>query len=262
MYRCPVCKKELSKVLSSYVCENRHSYDLSKDGYVNLVVGKHKMQGDNKELVKARTRFLESGHYKHLRDAISKVFKEEDVKVLVDLGCGEGYYSNHFEKDVEEFYGFDLSKEAIRHASKKAMNGKYAVANIFDLPLFDECSDAVLSIFTPIPKEEIKRILKRGGIFIQVEPGEKHLYELKDILYDKVIENTLQTHEDMGLECIESFRSDEMMYLQSSEEIMALLSMTPYVYKTSQSKINKLLEVDELNCLSSFYITIWRKNDE
>lgn len=261
MYRCPVCKSELMQDGKRLVCKNNHSFDESKEGYYNLVVGKHKSQGDNSALVKSRSEFLNKGYYAHLRTTLLELINKYDIKTLCDIGCGEGYYSNYFSAYGIDVYGFDLSKAAIKHASKQS-TANYAVANIFSLPLFDEQVDAVISIFTPLPKDEIYRVLKNGGIFIQVEPNVRHLFELKERLYDEVRFNELQKNEDMKLHVIEHVESEALMEIESNEDIISLLGMTPYAYKTSKEKLDKLQEVQSMTCLSSFYITVWGKNYE
>src|SRR5579863_8064140 len=98
---CPVCHLHFSRVGSSLKCANGHSFDVAKEGYVNLAVGK--MLGDTKEMLLARREFLERGYYRPLSNALNEIVagyvqtQEQVAGVLprftvLDAGCGEGYY--------------------------------------------------------------------------------------------------------------------------------------------------------------------------
>ena len=110
---CPVCGKPLEKINKEAICENNHHFDYAKSGYLNLLVSNKKVHGDDAAMVKARSLFLNSGAYGFLRDRIAQLAAGSEV--LCDLGCGEGYYTSAF--DAPEKYGFDLSKDALRHAA-------------------------------------------------------------------------------------------------------------------------------------------------
>lgn len=88
---CPVCGKPLTRLGRSAVCENRHSFDYAREGYLFLLRSGAKAHGDNAAMVKARTAFLSGGHYRFLRDTIVRVLGEQTPAVFADLGCGEGY---------------------------------------------------------------------------------------------------------------------------------------------------------------------------
>ena len=117
---CPVCKTELIKSEKSYVCSGRHNFDISKDGYVNLLMSQQsslKRHGDDKVMVRARRDFLSQGHYDTLRDAICDTVKtySQDNGVIVDVGCGEGYYSQAVSQNFNcIFCGVDISKDALK----------------------------------------------------------------------------------------------------------------------------------------------------
>ena len=106
---CPVCKECLAKDSSSktYKCSNNHSYDIAKEGYVNLLISNQKRSknlGDSKEMVLARIDFLNRGYYKVLSDKINQIIaealgnKKNDKINILDLGCGEGYYLVNLKK--------------------------------------------------------------------------------------------------------------------------------------------------------------------
>ncbi len=101
-FSCPLCHQPLTQANNSFVCPGRHQFDVAKEGYVNLLPVQHKRSrdpGDSAEMMQARRAFLDAGHYQPLRDAIVNVLKEksnsEDAAIL-DIGCGEGYYTHAF----------------------------------------------------------------------------------------------------------------------------------------------------------------------
>ena len=176
---CPVCLKKLHPVDKAYKCENGHSFDLAKEGYLNLNRKSSQNTGDNPEMIKARKRFLEKGYYDFMKKEVNKLLKPEDA--LIDLACGEGYYTKDFV--CKDKVGIDLSKSGLKIASKSDKSTTYLLNSIFHNPLSDKCADKIVTIFAPIAEEEILRLLKDDGSFILVRPDERHLYELKNAIY-------------------------------------------------------------------------------
>lgn len=250
---CPVCKKPLHREGRSCLCENRHTFDYAKSGYLNLYLSSRSAHGDNREMVRARTAFLETGAYSFLRSRLKELIGRPDT--LVDLACGEGYYTRAME--AHEVWGFDLSRDALMHAAKKTPEMHWILASIFALPLADACTDCVLTCFAPFAADEIFRILKPGGRFLFVTPGPGHLFEMKEVLYDtpylnphKDLETPLQpVHE----ETIRStFEADQEM-------LSSLFAMTPYAYRTGRAGREKLGAVRSLQLTAEFVIRIYQK---
>ena len=116
---CPKCKMPLAQAGGSFVCGQRHTYDISKHGYVNLVnTSSQKESGDSKEMSRARTSFLSGGAYGQFRDALCRAAGKGDT--LVDAGCGEGYYTCAAAEGFSLTVGFDLSKASVDHAARRA----------------------------------------------------------------------------------------------------------------------------------------------
>lgn len=250
---CIFCKRELKREGNSFRCENGHCFDIAKQGYVNMS-RKQKDTGDNKEMVRARTNFLEQGLYDFMRQKICSLIRLYHPHVLVDIGCGQGYYTQAFE--VPEKYGVDLSKEAILHAAKTDKSTLYIVSTIYDLPFADDSVDMVTSIFTPLPVKEISRILKEDGVLIIVSPAEYHLVELKKQLYDKVYLNEEKREELEGFVLVH----DEVITdKRKVDDVWDLFEMTPYRYRSPKEGIEKIRNLDELDITFSFLIQVYRK---
>lgn len=250
---CPVCSRPLTKIEKEAVCENNHHFDYAKSGYLNLLVSNKKIHGDDAAMVKARTAFLNSGAYGFLRDRLEEL--AGGCEVLCDLGCGEGYYTSVF--DAKEKYGFDLSKDALKHAAKNDSETHYTIASIFHLPLPDACADTVITCFAPLAKDEILRILKPGGRFLFVTPGKRHLFEMKEVLYEHPYENEEETP-DTGMKLVHR-EEIHNTFECSREQLADLFMMTPYVWRTSKKDQERLKEKEQLSLTAQFIIHIFEK---
>ena len=119
MLRCPNCHAELKREGKAFRCRNGHSFDVARQGYVNLLVNERRETGDNKEMVSARTAFLEQGHYRCLRDALCEIIRSLPVQVIADCGCGEGYYTQAAAEEGKDVYAFDMSKYALMKCARR-----------------------------------------------------------------------------------------------------------------------------------------------
>lgn len=261
LWQCPLCHKELNKFENQYRCPNNHQFDVAKQGYINLLMSqtsKEKQHGDSKEMVLARSNFLEKGYYKPFRDTLEMLIKKYDAKTVLDIGCGEGWYDERLE--VETLYGIDISKDAIKLAARRLQNYKFAVASSFALPNKDASMDLCYSVFAPFNIGEVFRVLKEGGIFIEVFPLPKHLFDLKHVLYDNPYLNPDYTTEYENLTKLEVQEVSAEIKLESQEDIQNLFKMTPYYHRTQQDHIEKLNYFLELNTEIGFGFAVFRKD--
>ncbi|NLC96712.1 MAG: methyltransferase domain-containing protein [Erysipelotrichaceae bacterium] len=207
-------------------------------------------------MIKSRTLFLEGNYYLPLKNKLNEIIQSFNLNSLLDLACGEGYYTKSF--NIKEKYGIDLSKEGIIHASKNDKSTKYIISSIFDLPFLNNSFDIITTIFAPISDLEIQRVLKKNGFFILVTPGEKHLFELKEIIYDDIYLNPETNIDINGLRLIKQEKLEFNFTLNSNELIKSLFTMTPYYYKTSKKDASKLDSIDYLSIQASFIIQIFK----
>ncbi len=250
---CPVCKEVLEKQDKTYKCLNSHSFDIAKQGYLNLNMKSSSNTGDEKEMIKARNAFLNQDYYLFLRNKINEIIDEIKPNNILDLACGEGYYTSSY--NVKDKIGIDLSKEALKIASKTDTSSLYILKNIFDVPLSDNSLDAIITIFAPI-SSEIKRLLKDNGHFILVKPDIDHLFELKAAVYDKPYLNEVEEINIDGLSLQKEYKIKQKAIL-NNEMLNNLFKMTPYYHKTSKTDMNKLSNIDYLQVSFSFIIDVY-----
>ena len=259
--KCPICGANLINNGKSLLCENRHNFDIAKEGYVNLLpVGekKSKNPGDGKEMVLARNNFLKLGFFNELREQIDKIiFKNfKDGSIILDAGCGTGYYSENLNLKYN-CLGIDISKDAIKLASKQNKFSSFVVASIFNLPVKDNSVDCILNIFAPKPNEEFKRVLKKSGKIIEIVPGKNHLIELKKVLYEQFKTRTSE-YKQFNLKLLET-KEIEYNKTLNKDELVFLLEMTPYYYTTKKEKLSKLNVLNEIDITFSFILKTWEK---
>lgn len=227
MIICPVCSKKMTKIERKYICERAHNFDISKYNHVNLLLSNQKnskIPGDSKEMVLSRKNYLEKGYYKGISDGVNQVVENylSDKKQLniLDIGCGEGYYTNRLKKKLDELniksniVGIDISKEAIISAAKSYKDMEWIVASASSLPIENEALDFIICMFAKIIPEENMRALKKGGKLIVVSTGENHLLQLKEVVYESVRKDFYSPIEDLKM-----FRHLETVNLKYNIEI-------------------------------------------
>lgn len=261
IFICPKCKTPLFDEGNSLFCQNRHCFDKSKYKYVNLLLQNGgQTHGDNKLMIKSRKSFLDKGYYSHLRVALCQsINKYLSSGVILDAGCGEGYYLDGLLGTSFELYGIDISKDALIYASKRQTKIQTAVASVYSMPVADNSCDAVLSVFSPFAREEFLRVLKDNGYLFSVIPGALHLIDLKRAVYETPYENAVDDFKVEGFELVENVKIEKTIHLENNEDIMNLMSMTPYFYRTSARDIEKLKELPFLDTLTQFNILVYKK---
>ena len=261
---CPVCGKNLVCAGKACRCENNHSFDISKEGHINLLLGSRSCDnvGDSAEMAVSRRSFLSKGYFDTLSDELVKIASTHgDVKTVLDICCGEGHYSSFFKNAVPnaDVLGFDLSREMVKRAAKQNKNVGYAVANMTSIPVADNSTDFAFHLFAPFYESEFNRILSDNGILVSVIAGEKHLVELKNLLYDKPYLNEIKDPSCGKMTLVRDYDVSDTMHIGSSDDIKSLFMMTPYFYHTPSDAKEKLFAENELDVTLSFHIFIYQK---
>lgn len=276
MIICPICKNRLTREERRYICCNNHSFDVSKQGHANLLLSNQKnskIPGDNREMVLSRKNFLERGNYQEISDTVNKIVEshlseKKEISIL-DIGCGEGYYTNRLEEHLAkcgiktEMTGIDISKEAVMAAAKTYKNIAWLVASATALPIADESLDFIICMFAKIDPDEFQRTLKKGGKLIVVSTGKDHLEDLKGVVYDVIKKDFYLPSEDESLKIfkhIETLTHTYRTKVIGNEAIRALFNMTPYRWRSPQKGIEKLFALEELETTVQVTVDTFEKN--
>ncbi|MBQ4835921.1 23S rRNA (guanine(745)-N(1))-methyltransferase [Pseudoalteromonas luteoviolacea] len=262
-YRCPICSEQLNQTNNTLSCKNRHQFDFAKEGYVNLLpvqFKRSKNPGDNLDMVQARRAFFATNHYTFLQQSLAELIAKKSPKMVVDLGCGEGFYTQAVAAalpDSTSVYGLDISKPAVKFAAKRYRKPHFSVASSKDAPFKEAQTDIVLSIFAPVFSHESKRLLQPDGTLVVVGPGPKHLYELKQKIYDDV-----RLHD--APPCPEGFEVIEQTLVEERQSVAIdvvenLIKMTPFAWKFKASHFEELAQNTTHQITFSFLITQYKK---
>ena len=260
MLICPVCGMPLIRETRTLRCEKNHSFDVAKEGYVNLLRSGRNgdLIGDDKISARCRRDFLNKGYYAPLRDALVALFSDREGTML-DICCGEGYYTSALgENSALSVYGFDISREMVRLAAKRG-NVTYFVANMATIPVADDSFDYAIHLFAPFNEKEFARILKPGGKLYTVIPGKEHLYGLKQSVYDTPYYNDEKLPDTQELQLVGTQTVTANITLASQEDIDAVFRMTPYYFHTSAKDKENLAAYDKLETTISFVIAEYVK---
>ena len=272
LFCCPLCSAPLEREETRWLCPAGHSFDRASAGYVNLLPAnrKHsKNPGDDRDMVAARSAFLDKGYYQPLREALCQAVTEYAVNfpdpVLVDSGCGEGYYTAGLfqalcrEELSPRTAGVDLSKAALRRAAKRLPQGEFAIASAYRLPLADASADVLVNIFSPLAIDEFARVLRPWGLFCYAVPSARHLWEMKQIRYPHTYEKPVKQEDYPGFVWRSVKEIRHTVCLECGTDIMALFRMTPYAWKTPREGVARLEELDRLDCQIGFDLHLYQR---
>ena len=260
---CPLCGQVLQKQEKTYCCENRHSFDLARQGYLNLltVQQKHSLDpGDTREQVLSRRAFLEAGYYAPIARALAEAARRHGASgELLDVGCGEGWYCSRLARELDlPLTGLDISKEAVRCAAAKYKGLQWICATAAHIPVEDGCAGLLTSLFALTLPEEFHRVLRKDGLFFQVLAAPDHLLGLKSVIYDELTHKEKITEPELpGFERLESvpIRFD---FTVEGEQIRNLFSMTPHVFRIGKAGAERLRSTHVLQDTASCVLNVFR----
>lgn len=266
---CPICGAALRREEKTWRCENRHSYDAARSGYVNLLPPspKGKRHGDDKAMVAARTAFLSRGYYDPIIRAAAAMSAQVCAadSCVVDAGCGEGTYTKAVSDACAaagrpvRIVGIDLSTDALRHAARLVPDGVFCAASTAHMPLADGCAQLLLNIFSPYMQAEFLRVLAPGGYLLRAVPMERHLWELKAAVYDRPYENPPIELPLDGFRLVREDRIVTTAALTSNADVKNLFLMTPYYYKTGAEDQKKLDHIAALPVTAAVSLALYQK---
>lgn len=270
---CPICGCALTQNNKTISCKNRHSFDIAKQGYVNLLPVQNKKSlhpGDTKEMLIARRDFLNQGIYTPICNAVTTTAKEllkgATNPQIVDIGCGEGYYTTAIKNAVESTtgecscLGIDISKDAVRMACSRDKSILWAVATAGCLPVESNSTNLITAMFSLISEKEYSRILKSGGYIIEVIAGNNHLIELKHIIYDEVYKQNKKPA-NLSDDFTEiSRKQQQFSFTLDNTQLKSLLMMTPHLWRIKKENREKLETTESLTLTAHYWIRVLKKN--
>ena len=210
-------------------------------------------------MVQARRAFFATDHYHFLRQEIANLISLSSPQTLLDLGCGEGFYTHFFANELPEcdVYGLDISKSAVKYAAKRYKEANFSVASAKQAPFADESMDCVVTVFAPVFEQELQRLVRSTGKVILVNPGPKHLFELKSLIYPEV---NLHTHPDTpaGFKLVKHHELEKRIEIKT-EIIEHLIQMTPFAWKFKESHYDALKQKQSHTITLSFYLSEYHK---
>lgn len=254
---CPIDGNRLKQRDKQFVCNSGHSFDIARQGYVNLLPVQHKRSkqpGDSKAMVLARTHFLNTGVYQPVAKRLSEEVlahiindnnASDNQHCILDAGCGEGYYFDFVFNALQNiaglnslsFIGLDISKDAIIQATKRNKQISWVVGTNRQPPVADKSVDIILCLFGFMSIAGFYKILKPGGKIIVVDPGTEHLSQLRKIIYPEVKKQKIMSqqlaHADFSLISSETLRYE--VQIDNKAQINNLLIMTPHFYRASKA---------------------------
>lgn len=262
---CPICGLQLNHEGKRYICARNHSFDVARQGYVNLltVQQKHSLNpGDTREQVLSRREFLESGYYAPISETLIATAKELGIAgQILDIGCGEGYYSARLADALgAELTGLDISKEAVRCAAAKYKGKQWLCATAAHIPVEAGSVCLLTSLFALTLPEEFRRVLAPGGYYFQVLAAQDHLLGLKGIIYDQLNFKEKDTVPDLpGFTRVKSVPI-RFSFTVEGRQIMNLFSMTPHVFRIGKDGAQRLRNTEVLTDTASCVLNVYRRD--
>lgn len=261
---CPLCRHALERGPKVWRCDKGHSFDVAREGYVNLLPVQHKNSrdpGDDPQMVMARREFLQAGHYQPLREAVLKLLAPLQAQSVLDIGCGEGYYTDVFTQVESEVIGLDIARPAIRLAAKRYPEITWLVGSGALLPLANASVDVVSNMFTQLHIYEMQRVLKLDGHVLVVTPAPDHLWSIREQLFDEV-----RAHDPdkflTGFEALFELQSQQQVRFPLSlnqQGLQQLLQMTPYAWKARRERRQSLEVRESFNTEAAFSMMLFSR---
>ena len=259
-FRCPHCGLPLDEAERTWSCPSGHQFDRAREGYVNLLPGGRLpggASGDSDEMVRARREVFDAGCYEPIIAAVAGAVQRLGAASVLDAGCGEGTYLARACAAGADGCGIDVSKAAVRRAARRHGRQRWAVASSYRLPFADGVFDAVVSVFSPRPWAEFRRVLAPGGAAVVVTPGPGHLRGLAEMLYAEA-----RPHEHDAdappADSVERVRFTVDLHGPALRR--SLLEMTPYWWSATP-ELRERVERDLRSVQADMVLTVVRRAD-
>ncbi|WP_037471434.1 MULTISPECIES: methyltransferase domain-containing protein [Shewanella] len=271
-FLCPKCQQPLMVHAQSagFYCANKHHYDKHEQGYWVFSQAK-KPQLDSRQVMRAKRFLLESGIHQPLIDTLSKVLSEASMHLpassidVLDIDCGDGFYLRAIKQQLQKLdkqvngCGLGEAENALFAGAKIDPELQLIVSQLKQLPLSDDSVDLVSVVDKPLKGKEPLRVLKPGGLLLLVQPAARHLWQIKNHLYDNLQQKQVDINLPKGFELI-STQEVNYQAVVSGEQAVTLLQMSPFAWRAND-KVLKQIEMDSFAALElGYHVTLAKKS--
>lgn len=243
---CPYCQGGLRLDGDAVQCDNRHAFDVARQGYVSLLTGAGVPTGDSAAMVAARVAFLGAGHYDPITHAVCDTAEAALARgpdgCVVDLGAGTGHHLAALLDRTPQRPGaaLDSSKYAARRAARAHRRLGAVVCDVWQrLPVRDGAAALVLDVFAPRNAAEVRRVLAPGGALVVVTPTPRHLAELVSALGLLSVDERKQQRLDDRLGTPTRSTCYEYGMALPHDAVAALAAMGPAAWHTAPETLRQ-----------------------
>ncbi|GGP59630.1 SAM-dependent methyltransferase [Shewanella algicola] len=251
---CPVCATPLKQHQASqgFFCDNKHHFDKHAQGYWPLLSNsKTKPQVLSRQQMRGRHFLLESGLFAplitQLQTRLLSVINASSDKAFehLDYQCANGYYLRQLVPVVAEagvaceHWGITDAENAIFAAAKAQTPAKLILAALKKLPFATQSMDVVTVFDSLLKGKECIRVLKDDGRILMLQPGVRHLWQIKQQVYPDLVEKPLQLNLPNELE-IESQQQVSFTQSVAGEQALTLLEMSVFGWRANDELKHKI----------------------
>ncbi|MGI8748944.1 MAG: putative RNA methyltransferase [Thermoleophilaceae bacterium] len=267
---CPVCGAGLARRTDAMRCGHGHSFDIARQGYVNLLARDAPAGlGDTAEMLAARAAFLDAGHFDSLIEAVAEAAQEaagDGPGAVVDIGAGTGHYlaATLDRMPGRQGLALDASRHAARRAARAHPRAGAAVCDVWRaICVCDGAARVVIDVFAPRNGEEIARVLAPGGTLIVVTPTQRHLAELREPLAMLAVDERKEERLNASLApqlCGVQRDEVEARLTLDRRALGQLVAMGPSAYHTDSADLAERISAqpESVYATASVTLTRWR----
>ncbi|HBG5343720.1 TPA: methyltransferase domain-containing protein [Clostridioides difficile] len=260
VFKCPICKENMITVDENSVkCVNKHCFDISQKGYINLLNSNIKTIYD-KELFESRHEIYNSKVYDNLIEEIKFIIKNYTLNkynnYILDAGCGEGYFLNKLYEDKDIYYrckliGIDIAGEGISIATRGENEIIWCISDLANLPFKDNKFDIILNILSPANYKEFTRVLNNYGMVIKIVPESNYLKEIRTSIQENIKNSDYDNKNivDVFKNHLDLIYDNRINYKANISELNLrnLVKMTPLTSSLNEEELIRLLELNISN---------------